>query len=372
MGVLLNSNGTVLYSHDLPVTSLLNFTEPENVNVLNYTDYLQYCNTEQRRTVDSFSLYLHFKATDQANVLERIENLHKKISSATAYKANTLTLLEELKNFSNPVQHTRMMVFLRALIFSSDATTQQTTANVIKAYCATQTAGLKTLQEHVRRHGSPPCIPGIDAITAVANTPRMGRLCAMENPKYFEHCLKNMFDMVIECNSRIQTQGLDTGAAENEYMTLSTEPGGNYAETNAKEEHAWKQLCRVHGNSTPKPDFHRIEFLLTLCEKYQGHNKTKRTLLKELHRRNITLTNVHFNVARPIIGTTANFEDEINAQMHAGPVAKAVAINAVGAGLTRTETKRTKMEHERGLVQMWKHATSVPSLDTMHVTDCCS
>ena len=77
MGVPLNSNDTVMYSHDLPVTSL--FTELENVNhdVLNYTDldldYLQYCNTEQRRTVDDCSLYLHFKETDQADVLYRIE-----------------------------------------------------------------------------------------------------------------------------------------------------------------------------------------------------------------------------------------------------------------------------------------------------------
>ena len=85
MGVLLNSNDTVLYSHGLPVTSL--FTELENANVLNYTDYLQYCNTEQRRTVDSFSLYLHYKTTDQATVIERIESLFQKVSSATAYKS---------------------------------------------------------------------------------------------------------------------------------------------------------------------------------------------------------------------------------------------------------------------------------------------
>ena len=118
---------------------------------------------------------------------------------------------------------------------------------------------------------------------------------------------------------------------------MSTEPGGNYAETSAKEERAWKQLCRVHGNSTPKPDFNRIEFLLTLCEKYQGHNKTKRTLLKELHRKNVTLPNVPFNVARPIIGTAANFEDEINAQIDAGPVPKAAAVNTVGADTNRNE-----------------------------------
>lgn len=47
--------------------------------------------------------------------------------------------------------------------------------------------------------------------------------------------------MVIECNAGIRTQGLDTNAAEAEYK--STQPGANYAETNANEERAWKQLC---------------------------------------------------------------------------------------------------------------------------------
>ena len=168
------------------------------------------------------------------------------------------------------------MVFLRALILSTDNTTQQTTAGMIKAYCATRTEDLQSLQAHVMRHGSPSCVQNIDDITATANTPGMGQLCAMENTQYFEHCLTNMFDMVIECNARIRTQGLDTNAAENEYR--STEPGENYAETNTKEERAWKQLCRVHGNSTPTTDFHRIEFLLALCEQYQDpgaqQNKT--------------------------------------------------------------------------------------------------
>ena len=48
MGVLPQSASTVTYSHDLPVTAL--FTELENANVLKYTDFLQYCDTEQRRT----------------------------------------------------------------------------------------------------------------------------------------------------------------------------------------------------------------------------------------------------------------------------------------------------------------------------------
>ena len=68
--------------------------------------------------------------------------------------------MEELRNFSNPAEHTRTMVFLRGFIFSEDATTQETTAAMLKAYFATANADLKLLQEHVHRHGSPPCITG--------------------------------------------------------------------------------------------------------------------------------------------------------------------------------------------------------------------
>ena len=65
-------------------------------------------------------------------------------------------------------------------------------------------------------------------------------------------------------------------------------------------------------------------------QKYQGHTKTNRTLLKELHRKGVTLTNVPFSVAMPIIGAAAKFEDEINAQMDTEVLA-AAAVNTVGA-----------------------------------------
>ena len=64
MGVLPDSDNTVLYCYDLPETVL--FTEIENTNALTYTDYmyLHNCDTDQRRTVDLFSLYLYYKAND--------------------------------------------------------------------------------------------------------------------------------------------------------------------------------------------------------------------------------------------------------------------------------------------------------------------
>ena len=115
MGVIPDSDNTVLYCHDLPETAL--FTEIENTNALTYTDYLQNCDTDQRRTVDLFSLHIYYKANDQGCVITRIENLLSQKSSANAYKASTKTLIEELSNISNPAQHTRIMIFLRALTF---------------------------------------------------------------------------------------------------------------------------------------------------------------------------------------------------------------------------------------------------------------
>ena len=100
MGVLRNSDDTVMYSHDISVTAL--FTELENLNALQHTDYLHHCDTDQRRTVDFFSLYLYFTARDQGCVIERIEKLFGQKSSAHAYKAHAKTLIEEFSNFSNP------------------------------------------------------------------------------------------------------------------------------------------------------------------------------------------------------------------------------------------------------------------------------
>ena len=103
-----------------------------------------------------------------------------------------------------------------------------------------------------------------------------------------------MFDMVIEYNSRIRVQDFDTDAADKTYKAAL--PGDNYAEASSNEERAWRQLCCVHGNTQPKTDFDRVEFMLTLCATYQGHHKTKRSLLKALRAKGMTITNVPFGV----------------------------------------------------------------------------
>ena len=159
----------------------------------------------------------------------------------------------------------------------------------------------------------------------------MARLSAVENPQFSEKFLKHVFEMVTECNARIEGTGTNTLAAALEYR--ATEAGASFAETQTNEERAWRQLRRVHGNATPKTDFNRLEHLLAMCCSYQGHDKSKRTLLKELHRKGIGLTNVPFSVALPTIGATTKFEDEISKQMGIKPTVKAIqaGVNSVGA-----------------------------------------
>ena len=80
----------------------------------------------------------------------------------------------------------------------------------------------------------------------------MDGLSATENSKFFEQCLPNLFDMIIECNARICARGMDTNAAEREYS--STKTRADYAETKTNEERAWVALCQVYGSITPKTD----------------------------------------------------------------------------------------------------------------------
>ena len=100
MGVLQEGN-QITHSHDLPMTDL--FTETETSIVLRYTDHCQYGDSDQRRTVDPFSLYVFYKNNDHETVLDRIEELFSVKQSATAYKTSPTTLVEELRIVSDPL-----------------------------------------------------------------------------------------------------------------------------------------------------------------------------------------------------------------------------------------------------------------------------
>ena len=71
---------------------------------------------------------------------------------------------------------------------------------MVKTYMATTAAELGSLEEHMIRHGAPPCVPNSDSMTTIAGSPGRSRLCAADNPKYYERCLGNLFHMFIECN----------------------------------------------------------------------------------------------------------------------------------------------------------------------------
>ena len=169
MGVLTETDHDDVHTEHVPKTIF--FTELENMNDLQYTDSAQYTDTAQRRTVDYFSLYQWCKDNDQGTVIEQTEQLHTEQLTETAYKARVTSIYTGLHNFSNPTGHTRHMLILRALTFSTDPTTQSRTAKMLKAYMATPQDQVKGLREHVRQHGTPPAVPGVEDMASIAGSP---------------------------------------------------------------------------------------------------------------------------------------------------------------------------------------------------------
>jgi len=327
-GVIHRPEKPTAHGTHVPKTSL--FIELEHEFSLNYTDQRQYVNTGQRRTTDFFSLYVYCRNNDQGKVFTQLEGLHTEQLTSVAYKAQMEMIKESLKNFTNPTEHTRMMIILRALIFSDDDTTQARSAKMVKAYLATPDAAVKALNKHVMQQGSPPMVPGSDELHEINDMPGLQRLTCIGNPEYYRQCLATLYDMVVECNARIHVLGLDTTAAYSEYK--ATEAGSSYASTSVNEQMAWTTLCQKYGNNTPMTDYDRIQFLLGLCEEYQGHEKTRRALLKYLRTTEYTVTTVPFEMAEQIMETNAMAEDELQAQL--APTEKQIKtenVSAVGA-----------------------------------------
>lgn len=181
-----------------------------------------------------------------------MEQLHTEQLTATAYKARVTAIYTGLHNFSDPTEHTRHMLILRALTFSTDPTTQSRTAKMLKACMATPHDQVNGLREHVRQHGTPPAVSGVEDMASIAGSPGVERLGTIEGPSIYEACLKNLFNMIIEVNARARTQGMGTQAAMETYKT--TKPGTSYADTSVIEEDAWQALCQVYGTRRPKTD----------------------------------------------------------------------------------------------------------------------
>ena len=96
-------------------------------------------------------------------------------------------------------------------------------------------------------------------------------------------------------------------------------------------------------------DYDRIQSLLGLCEEYQGHEKTRRALLKYLRTTEYTVTTVPFEMAEQIMETNAMAEDELQAQL--APTEKRIKtanVSAVGAVPTWTPRENCEICHKPG------------------------
>ena len=74
-------------------------------------------------------------------------------------------------------------------------------------------------------------------------------------------------------------------------------------------------VCQVYGTRSLKTDHGRLAKLLGLCEAYQGHDKTKRTLIKQLRLIGKTVMTVPCTLAAAMVEASATANDEIEAQM---------------------------------------------------------
>ena len=216
------------------------------------------------------------------------------------------------------------MLILRTLTFSTDPTTQSAqprTANMLKTYMATLHDQANRLRKHVLKHGTPPVVPGVEAMVSIARSAGIERLGTIDGPSIYEACLTILFNMVVEVNATTQTQEMGTQAAwrptarPNQGRATPT-PWCSVIE---EPEDAWQALCQVYGTQSPKTDHARLTKLLRLCEAYQCHDKTKRNLIKQLRLIEKTIKIVPYTLAATTVEASVTAIDEIEAQMDKTP-----------------------------------------------------
>ena len=136
LGVVGSSAATVGAWHD---TSTL-FVELEAATYLAQTDPNAYSCKDKKLTTDHYTNFLWCKEHDQASAIEGLEKLHNEKLAGAAFAARVQKHMQELAHISNPSEHTKLMISLRCMHFSTDVTTRGIAAKVLRTY---QGSGLR-------------------------------------------------------------------------------------------------------------------------------------------------------------------------------------------------------------------------------------
>ena len=224
------------------------FVELEAANYLAQTDPNAYSCKDKKLTIDHYTNFLWCKEHDQAGAIERLEQLHAEKLAGAAFEARVQKHMQALSHISNPSEHTKLMISLRCMHFSTDVTTRSIAARVLRAYASAEPEEVCGLFDYIGVHGDTPT--ACEGVTTLSDTPGMLRLTQEYNPKYYAAALYDLHYMTVQCLSRVVIR-TSSSAALQEYQQARA--GENYAATLATHNAAWHKLCAVYGqlNSAP-------------------------------------------------------------------------------------------------------------------------
>ena len=89
-------------------------------------------------TTDHYTNFLWCKEHDQAGAIESLEQLHAEKLAGAAFEARVQKHMQALSHISNPSEHTKLMISLRCMHFSTDVTTMSIAARVLRAYASAE------------------------------------------------------------------------------------------------------------------------------------------------------------------------------------------------------------------------------------------
>ena len=147
------------------------FVELEAANCLAQTDPTAYSCKDKKLTIDHYTNFLWCKEHDQAGAIYGLEQLHAEKLAGAAFEARVQRHMQALSHISNPSEHTKLMISLRCMHFSTDITTKSIAARVLRAYINAEPEEITALFDYIGIHGDTPT--ACEGVTTLSETPGM-------------------------------------------------------------------------------------------------------------------------------------------------------------------------------------------------------
>ena len=104
--------------------------------------------------------------------------------------------MQALSHISNPSEHTKLVISLRCMHFSTDMTMRSIAARVLRAYASAEPGEFCGLFDYIGVHGDTPT--ACEGTTTLSKTPGMLRLTQECNPKYYAAAFYDLHYMAVQ------------------------------------------------------------------------------------------------------------------------------------------------------------------------------